>query len=149
MKIQAAVIEKTGEEFRIVDMELDPPKQNEVLVKIIACGVCHTDEVARRQIIPVPLPAVFGHEGCGEVLETGPGVTGLKQGDKVGFSYGYCGVCEACRTGRPYGCRENRRLNFGGVQFDGTKRLHKDGKPVSSFFGRGRLQRTQWCMSTT
>ncbi len=137
MKIQAAVIEKTGEEFRIVDMELDPPKQNEVLVKIIACGVCHTDEVARRQIIPVPLPAVFGHEGCGEVLETGPGVTGLKQGDKVGFSYGYCGVCEACRTGRPYGCRENRRLNFGGVQFDGTKRLHKDGKPVSSFFGQG------------
>ncbi|SHJ26141.1 NAD(P)-dependent alcohol dehydrogenase [Parasporobacterium paucivorans] len=137
MKIQAALIETKGEPFNICELELEPPKQGEVLIKIAACGVCHTDEVARQQIIPVPLPAVFGHEGCGTVLEVGPCVTEFKPGDKVGFSYGYCGTCEACRTGRPYGCIENRRLNFGGVQFDDTKRLKKGDTYVSSFFGQG------------
>ena len=137
MQIKAAVIEEKGQDFRIVDMELEPPKFGEVLVKVVACGVCHTDEVARQQIIPVPLPAVFGHEGCGIIEEVGPGVTDFKVGDRVGFSFGYCGTCEACRTGHPYGCKENRRLNFSGVQFDGTKRLRYKEAPVSSFFGQG------------
>lgn len=137
MNIKAALIEKKGDPFVISELELRPPQQGEVLVKVVACGVCHTDDVARNQIIPVPLPAVFGHEGCGIILETGPGVTEFKAGDKVGFSYGYCGSCEACRTGKPYGCKENRRLNFSGVQFDNTKRLWKDDTFVSSFFGQG------------
>ena len=137
MKIQAAMIENQGEAFHIEEIDLEEPKEGEVLVKVAACGVCHTDEVARQQIIPVPLPAVFGHEGCGTVVSVGPGVTEFKPGDKVGFSYGYCGTCEACRTGRPYGCIENRRLNFSGVQFDNTRRRKKAGKPVSSFFGQG------------
>lgn len=137
MKIQAALIEEKGEPFKICELELQPPKQGEVLVKVAACGVCHTDEVARQQIIPVPLPAVFGHEGCGTILEVGPGVTEYKPGDRVGFSYGSCGCCEACSTGRPYGCKENRRLNFSGVQYDNTKRLIKDETFVSSFFGQG------------
>lgn len=137
MKIQAAVIEEKGASFQIVDMELDPPQAGEVLVKITACGVCHTDDVARQQIIPVPLPAVFGHEGCGVIEAVGPGVTGYSAGDRVSFSFGYCGVCEACRTGQPYGCKENRRLNFMGGHFDGTKRLHYKGGEVSAFFGQG------------
>ena len=137
MKIKAALIEEKGASFQICDLELQPPKQGEVLVKVAACGVCHTDDVARQQIIPVPLPAVFGHEGCGTILEVGSGVTEYKKGDRVGFSYGSCGCCEACRTGRPYGCKENRRLNFSGVQFDNTKRLIKDETFVSSFFGQG------------
>jgi aryl-alcohol dehydrogenase len=136
MKIRAAVIEEKGQDFQIVEMELDGPKTGEVLVRVSACGVCHTDEVARQQLAPVPLPAVFGHEGCGVIEEVGPGVTDFRIGDKVGMSYGYCGKCEACRTGRPYGCRENYRLNFGGVQYDGTKRLHYKGREVSSFFGQ-------------
>ena len=137
MKIKAALIEEKGAPFQICDLELQPPKQGEVLVKVAACGVCHTDDVARQQIIPVPLPAVFGHEGCGTILEVGSGVTEYKKGDRVGFSYGSCGCCEACRMGRPYGCKENRRLNFSGVQFDNTKRLIKDETFVSSFFGQG------------
>ena len=137
MKIQAALIEKKGEPFRIQELELKEPSYGEVLVKVAACGVCHTDDVAREQIIPVPLPAVFGHEGCGVIAETGPGVTKYKAGDRVGFSYGYCGTCPNCLAGRPYGCRENRRLNFSGVQFDNTKRLLKDDTFVSSFFGQG------------
>lgn len=137
MKIKAAVVEEKGQDFKIVEMELDEPKYGEVLVKVEACGVCHTDEVAKQQLIEVPLPAVFGHEGAGVIEKVGPGVTGFKPGDRVGFSFGYCGTCAACRTGHPYGCRENRRLNFGGVQFDGTKRLHYKGQEVSSFFGQG------------
>lgn len=137
MKIQAAVVSQQGQPFQLKELTLDPPRTGEVLVKVTACGVCHTDEVARQQIIPVPLPAVFGHEGCGIVEEVGPGVIGFKKGDRVGFSYGYCGCCEACQTGQPYGCEENRRLNFGGAQFDGSKRLADEGSPVSSFFGQG------------
>lgn len=137
MKIKAAVVSEKGQPFQIKGMELDPPKSGEVLVKVTACGVCHTDEVARQQIIPVPLPAVFGHEGCGVVEDVGPGVTHIKKGDRVGFSYGYCGCCEACRTGHPYGCEDNRRLNFSGTQLDGTKRLQDNGVAVSSFFGQG------------
>jgi aryl-alcohol dehydrogenase len=137
MKIKAAVVFEKGQPFQIKELELDSPKHNEVLVKVKACGVCHTDEVARQQIIPVPLPAVFGHEGCGVIEELGPGVTTFKKGDRVAFSYGYCGSCEACRSGQTYGCKENRRLNFSGTQFDGTKRLHDGEREVSSFFGQG------------
>ncbi|MCL2337551.1 MAG: NAD(P)-dependent alcohol dehydrogenase [Firmicutes bacterium] len=136
MKIKAAVIAEKGQPFQITELELAPPKQNEVLVKVAACGVCHTDEEARKQNMPVPLPAVFGHEGCGVVEEVGPGVTGFKKGDRVGFSYGYCGVCEACRTGQPYGCEEFVQLNFKGTYLDGTKRLRDGDKDVSVFFGQ-------------
>ena len=136
MKIKAVLISEKDQPNEITEIQLDPPKRNEVLVKIAACGVCHTDEVARAQIIPVPLPAVFGHEGCGIVEEVGAGVENFKKGDRVGFSYGYCGTCENCSTGKPYGCEENRHLNFGGTYLDGTKRLHDNGKDVSVFFGQ-------------
>lgn len=136
MNIKAAVIFEKGQDFQFKKLQLDAPKANEALVKVAACGVCHTDDVARQQIIPVPLPAVFGHEGCGVIEEVGSGVSNFKKGDRVGFSYGYCGECEACRTGHPYGCENNRRLNFFGKHFDGTNRLHYAGKDVSTFFGQ-------------
>ena len=136
MQIKAAIIEEKGQDFQIVDMEIDPPKFGEVLVKVAACGVCHTDDMARLQFAPVPLPAVFGHEGSGVIEQVGEGITDFKVGDRVGFSYGWCGKCNSCRTGKPYGCDENFRLNFSGVQFDNTKRLHYKGQDVSSFFGQ-------------
>jgi aryl-alcohol dehydrogenase len=137
MQIKAAIMEKKGGNFRIVDMELDPPKTNEVLVKIAACGVCHTDEASRQQLLPVPLPVVLGHEGCGVVEEVGPGVTDFKPGDRVGFSFSYCGKFAPCMTGHPYACYDNRRLNFDSVCHDGTKRLHYKGQDVGAFFGQG------------
>ncbi len=136
MRITAAVVYEKGAPFILDEVELDSPKTGEVLVKVEACGVCHTDEVAQHQIIPVPLPAVFGHEGCGVVEQVGPGVTDYSPGDRVGFSYGCCGSCEACLTGHPYCCERNRELNFSGLQFDGTKRLSKNGMEISSFFGQ-------------
>ncbi len=137
MLIRAALIEKPGEDFHLETLELAGPRENEALVKIAACGVCHTDDVARSQIIPVPLPAVFGHEGCGVVEEVGPGMEDFKPGDRVLFSFGYCGTCPNCRSGHPYACLHNRRLNFSGEHFDGTKRLSRGGQSVSAFFGQG------------
>ncbi len=137
MKIRAALIERPGEDFCIRTLELEGPRQGEALVKIAACGVCHTDDVARNQIIPVPLPAVFGHEGCGTIEALGPGMEDFKPGDRVLFSFGYCGKCVNCRSGHPYACLHNRRLNFSGEHFDGTKRLSRGGESVSAFFGQG------------
>ena len=141
MEIRAALIEQPGEDFHLETLTLDGPKEDEVLVRLEACGVCHTDDVARNQIIPVPLPAVFGHEGCGTIVETGPGIRDLKAGDRVIFSFGYCGECPNCRSGHPYACLENRRLNFSGAHFDGTHRLHRGSSSVSAFFGQGSFAR--------
>ena len=142
MRIQAAVVEEKGQDFRIVDMELDPPKAGEVLVKVTACGVCHTDDVARNQLAPVPLPAVFGHEGCGVIEQVGSGVTGFQPGDRVGFSYGYCGHCEACRTGKPYGCKDN----YSTTALNGCTTM-AGRSPLFSVRPPSPL--TQWSMSTT
>lgn len=136
MKIKAAVIREKGKPFQFEEIELQSPQRGEVLVKIHASGVCHTDEVAQHQLIPVPLPAVLGHEGCGVIEEVGEGVIGLEKGDHVVFSFGYCGQCEACLSGKPFACKNFNEINFGGVMSDGTKRLSKDGEEISSFFGQ-------------
>ncbi|MCR4846685.1 MAG: NAD(P)-dependent alcohol dehydrogenase [Eubacterium sp.] len=136
MITNAAVVEEKGAEFKIVPIELGEPKEKEVLVEVKACGICHTDEVARQGIFPFAMPAVLGHEGAGVVVKTGSAVTEFKEGDRVSFSYGYCGECEACKMGKPYGCSSNRRLNFSGFQYDGTKRISYNTKDVSSFFGQ-------------
>ncbi|HCX63684.1 MAG TPA: aryl-alcohol dehydrogenase, partial [Eubacteriaceae bacterium] len=104
MKIKAAVVRKPGEEFAFEELELQDPKETEVLVKIAACGVCHTDAVARDQLIPVPLPAVLGHEGSGVVEKVGSAVRDVKPGDHVVLTAYSCGRCEPCVTGHPSQC---------------------------------------------
>ena len=98
----------------IEELELDDPKEGEILVKVAACGVCHTDEGAQHQVIPVPLPAALGHEGTGVVEKIGSGVTEFKVGDRVGFSFVSCGECEECINGHLYACRSFNKINFGG-----------------------------------
>ena len=136
MKITAAVVREKGQPFQFEELELQDPREGEVMVKIASSGVCHTDEVAQQQMIPVPLPAVLGHEGCGIVEKVGPGVTEFEPGDHVVFSFGSCGHCDSCLAGRPYACKNFNAINFGGVMSDGTRRLSKDGQEVSSFFGQ-------------
>ena len=136
MKMKAAVTWGVGEPFSIEEVELAAPNDDEILVKIAACGVCHTDEAAKTQAIPVPLPAVLGHEGCGEVVEVGRNVREFKVGDKVGMSFGFCGTCRNCRSGHQHACENFNAINFGGVMADGTTRLSRDGKPIASFFGQ-------------
>ncbi|MCL2401817.1 MAG: NAD(P)-dependent alcohol dehydrogenase, partial [Oscillospiraceae bacterium] len=115
---------------------LAPPSRGELLIKVTACGFCHTDELVRAQALPVPLPVVLGHEGCGIVERVGAEVTEFSPGDRVCVSFGYCGVCERCRTGLPTMCDSFVPINFGGVQADGTSRLSRDGKPVATLFGQ-------------
>lgn len=137
MKIKAAVTRAPGAPFVIEEVELAAPKTHEILVKITACGVCHTDDAARHQFIPVPLPAVLGHEGCGIVEAVGPDVTEFVPGDKVGLSFGYCGTCHNCMTSHQHACENFNAINFGGVQADGTTRLSDaDGNPLATFFGQ-------------
>ncbi len=137
MKIKAAVTHTKGAPFQIEDVELAEPKAGELLVRIVASGICHTDEVVQNQFIPMPLPAVLGHEGAGIVEKVGAGVEEFKPGDRVGVTFSSCGVCPCCRKGRPFVCKSLNKINFGGIQPDGTSRLSTlDGQTLSTFFGQ-------------
>ena len=137
MKIKAAVVREKGGPFVIEDVEIDEPKAEEVLVKIVSSGLCHTDLVARMQFLPIPLPGVFGHEGAGIVEKVGSQVTKVKPGDHVATSYMSCGSCINCRKGMPAWCSEFRRLNFGGRRPDGSATMKKKGETIyGSFFGQ-------------
>ena len=136
MQPRAAIVKQKEGAFSIEPIQLSQPKKDEVLVKVKACGICHTDEVGRLGFFPFSFPVVLGHEGAGVVMSVGEGVTDFKEGDKVCFSYSYCGECEMCRSGRPYACFSNRRLNFSGQNFDGTRRIRYKDTPVSAFFGQ-------------
>jgi len=136
LKTRAAVLWGKDKEFEICEVDLDSPRRNEMLVKITACGFCHTDELVRKQALPVPLPAVLGHEGCGVVESIGEGVTEFKPGDRVALSFGSCGKCNRCLDGRPTLCDSFVGINFNGVHADGTSRLSYGGKVLSTLFAQ-------------
>ena len=146
MEVLAAVPREKGAPFKIETLSLAEPKETEVLVKMAGCGVCHTDILGRDQGLPVPLPAVLGHEGSGVVEKVGGAVTEIKPGDHVVFSSYACGVCEACRSGHPAQCVRCDEVDFFGVYADGTKRLKdKDGEEISSFFSQSSF--STWCIA--
>lgn len=137
MKIKAAVVREKAGPFRIEEIELDEPRDDEVLVRIVGCGVCHTDLVARDQHVPVPLPAVFGHEGAGVVEQVGSRVNKVKPGDHVVMSYLSCGVCTSCKKGAPTYCFDFLKANLAGARVDGSRTMRKNGEVISSaFFGQ-------------
>jgi aryl-alcohol dehydrogenase len=130
----AAVVRRPGA-FEIEQVEIDAPRQHEVLVRIVGCGLCHTDLSARDQHVPFKLPAILGHEGSGIVEQVGAGVTRLRPGDAVVLSYAYCGDCEYCRDDRMAYCTRNARLNFGGVRIDGSALARdRQGQSLSARF---------------
>lgn len=136
MKIHAAVTHAYASPFEIEVVDLAEPKAGEILVKVVACGVCHTDEAAQYDQVPTKIPAVLGHEGAGIVEKVGPGVTEFKPGDRVGFSFAFCGHCGNCHSGRVYSCDHFNQINFGGILREGTTRLSQNGQPLSVFFGQ-------------
>lgn len=137
MKIKAAVTRSRGAPFEFAEVELGALRDDEILVEIKAVGLCHTDLVARDQILPVPLPAVFGHEGTGVVVRTGKAVTKVGAGDRVVLTFRSCGHCTRCDAGEPTYCESAVGLNYAGCRPDGTKTLSLGGEPVSSnFFGQ-------------
>jgi S-(hydroxymethyl)glutathione dehydrogenase/alcohol dehydrogenase len=130
--MRAAVLHQVGEPLVIEDVEVADPGANEVLVKIAASGVCHSDLHRIHGDFPSPLPMVMGHEGAGVVEALGPGVAGLKIGDHVVLSIGpYCGHCEVCARGNTSLCDVSALNRPLGTLLDGTSRLSKDGRPRS------------------
>jgi aryl-alcohol dehydrogenase len=117
--------------FRLQTVVLDDPHDDEVLVRIQACGICHTDSKARTR---VALPAVFGHEGAGTVAAVGAAVTQVQPGDRVILTYPWCGACDHCRHHETFRCEHINALKFGGCRLDGSQPVSLNGRPVSSAF---------------
>ncbi|MEU8898701.1 NAD(P)-dependent alcohol dehydrogenase [Nocardia sp. NPDC048505] len=139
----AAVARPAADEFSWETVILDDPGPGEVLVRLVAAGVCHTDLSVLAGRLPTPLPAVLGHEGAGVVEAVGPGVTTAAVGDRVVLSFASCGACPRCRTGRPTQCPSYFPLNFGARRPDGTTPLRdRSGQPIGGlFFGQSSLAR--------
>lgn len=130
MLIKAAVMTGAGKPLEIQEVELALPKANEVLVKIEATGVCHSDLNALHDET-TPKPTILGHEGAGIVAAVGPNVTKVRVGDKVALSWApYCGTCEFCVTGNVHLCETAFGPMFEGTLLDGTSRLSKDGEII-------------------
>lgn len=119
-QIKAATIRQKGGPFQIENLMLDEPRPDEVLVKVMATGMCHTDMVARDQLYEVPMPIVFGHEGAGIVEQIGSSVKKLAIGDHVVLTYMWCGHCRPCLRGDLTYCENFYPLNFGGAREDGS-----------------------------
>jgi S-(hydroxymethyl)glutathione dehydrogenase/alcohol dehydrogenase len=137
MKIRAAVLEEFGKPLVIADVDLSEPKQGEVLVRLEACGVCHTDMYTASGVDPSGYaPTVLGHEGGGVVEAVGPGVASLEVGDHVVTLFSpQCRECEHCRSGRTNLCMAIREQQNKGYLPDGTTRLSRDGEPIRHFMG--------------
>lgn len=137
MNAVAAVARRPGAPLEQEEIELDDPRDDEVLLRVAACGVCHTDAKARDGYGGVGFPIILGHEGAGTVLEVGRAVEGLAPGDKVLLVSDYCGRCPRCRVGDTAYCDEGPLRTFGAVRPDGSTRARAGGEPVrASFFGQ-------------
>ncbi len=135
MDTKAAVIYEKSGNFKIETLQISDPRDNEVLVRIVGSGICHTDLAARDQHLPVPLPGVFGHEGAGLVEQVGKDVTKVKAGDHVVLSWDSCGKCPSCKSGNDPYCHSFLPINFSGARADGTTTLKKGKQDIhGSFF---------------
>lgn len=135
MKVRAAVIREKSQPFLIEELELDSPRQNEIIVRIAAVGLCHTDITMKNN--PTMLPLVLGHEGSGVVEQVGEQVTRIEPGDHVVFTFASCGNCIHCQQGHPSYCLRACAPAFSGIRPDGTTILKKAGQPIQgSFLGQ-------------
>ena len=132
MKIIGAVLREPKKPYTIEELELDPPKENEVLIKYAFTGYCHSDLHLQLGEIPIGLPLVAGHEGSGIVEDVGPGVTRVEKGDHVGVTWMIaCGKCPQCLRGMGNICSGNFGNFLEGMLLDGTSRIKdKDGNMV-------------------
>lgn len=136
MKAKAAVLFEVGKRLEIREIEVESPKAGEVLVKMAAGGVCHSDLHVMTGHLMAPLPAILGHEGSGVVAEVGPGLTSVKPGDHVIPLWRLsCGECEYCTGGRPALCAAGTGIRMTGRLLDGTTRFKLDGQEIKHFAG--------------
>ena len=144
MKIKAAVLRESGgatpyaqtRPLQIEELDLDPPGEGEVLIKIEAAGLCHSDLSVINGSRPRPTPMALGHEAAGVVMETGRGVHDLCEGDHVVLVFvPSCGCCVPCAEGRPALCEPGAAVNQAGTLLSGERRLHKEGQSVHHHLG--------------
>ncbi len=137
MRMRAAVLEEFGQPLQVQEVELADPRAGEVLVRLEACGVCHTDMYTASGADPSGYaPAVLGHEGCGIVERTGEGLSLVREGDRVVTLFSpQCGECEHCLSPRTNLCMAIRAEQNQGHLPDGTVRLSRAGEPIRHFMG--------------
>ncbi len=137
MKIMAAVARSPRTPLQLEQLDLESPRDDEVLIRMTAVGICHTDMAMRDQLFPVPQPIVLGHEGAGVVEAVGKSVGKLSPGDHVVVSYASCGNCRNCHIGKPSYCADFFACNFAGRRTDGTSALRSGTETIHShFFGQ-------------
>lgn len=137
MDITAAIARSAHEDFALETAQLEAPKPDEVLVRIAGVGLCHTDLIARDQFIPIPLPAILGHEGAGIVEAVGENVSKVQVGDTVILGFASCGHCPRCDEQLPSYCQSFPLLNYAGMRADGTSGASQNGQSLSAhFFGQ-------------
>ena len=135
MEVKAAVVFEQAGEFKIENLELSEPRDDEVVVRMVATGICHTDLAAQAGHLPIPAPpSVFGHEGAGIVEKVGARVTKVKPGDHVVLAWDYCGTCAPCKQGQELYCLNFFLHNFHGARPDDSATLHKGDQEIHGVF---------------
>ena len=137
MQITAAVAREEGGELSLETVEMEAPRDDEILVRVTATGICHTDLVVRDGMMPTPRPVVLGHEGSGVVEAVGRAVTKVAPGDHVVMTVNSCGTCPACFDSERTYCHDIFGRNFAAARPDGSSALSKDGETIrANFFGQ-------------
>lgn len=137
MKIKAAVLNEFNAPYEIEEIELSEIREDEILVKIVASGICNSDESVRKGHMPYQPPIVIGHEGAGIIEKIGKNITNFEVGDHVVISFAYCGKCSSCLMGAPAACTDFQHINnFGNRSEDEPFFTKNDGTPIARFFGQ-------------
>ena len=134
MQVTAALVEEARDPFRLETLELADPGADELIVRMVASGICQTDVHGRDDYFGIPFPCVFGHEGAGVVERTGSAVTKVRRGDRVVMVSPSCGSCAACRRGLPGYCAAARKIKFSGRLRDGREPFRRGSTPVFGAF---------------
>lgn len=134
MKIDAAVLDERKGPLVVQQLDLQEPRADEVLVRLKATGVCHSDISVITGDLPLPTPIVLGHEGAGVVESVGSSVATVKPGDHVVLTFASCGSCGQCLSGHPVYCDSSAAMNLSGTRADGSSAWSRDGEPVFGHF---------------
>ena len=142
LSFEGAVLNAPGETLKIVEVSADTLRPDDVLVRMVASGICHTDLFIQAGNAPIPMPIILGHEGSGIVERVGHDVTEFDPGDAVAMTFMSCGQCPACGADRPAHCEQFVTLNIIGRRADGSSALSRDGESVGGhFFGQSSFAR--------
>jgi aryl-alcohol dehydrogenase len=146
MDIKAAVARASQAPLSLETLQIEPPRPGEILVRVVATGICHTDLGMRDQHLPAPHPAVLGHEGAGVVEQVGAGVSKVEAGDHVVMTFNSCGQCPSCYDGESTYCHDFAARNFFGTRPDGSSGLSNRGELIhGNIFGQSSFANYALC----